>query len=624
MTKKRILLALSAIIAIVDILFVYINYRFTHENLDASLREEAGRNYAAFTVSVNQMYANLLMVATLYAEDPKIQELFANGVKAVNEESGGPGPGGSVAAYWRTKLFEEVGQSWLKASQDFKVRQLHFHLGPGSTSYLRVHRAEKFGDNMDNVRHIIAETNRSQKPHSGFETGRVYSGLRGVVPVFATDPETGQRRHIGALEAGTSFANMIDILEDGTGSAFAVLLTREHVESTMWASAVQKLFGDTQLPCGCVVEATSRPGVLDIIYAYPFKASGKPAFDSPEIVEVGERTFAATFYPLRDFKARLEPGRDNVGSVLVWSDITDTIAGIERQQQINIAYALIGYLFLEVLLVLSFWAVTRHLEKTVAERTDELSLSIAREQSLNETLKHEINVKNRFFSIIAHDLRSPFNTLLGMTRLMRDLGHKADPQKVITFAGEVADAGERFFQLLQALLEWSGNQMENGDLTRTEFPLKRALQTVLDVYRPLAEEKRVAIIDDTPDIHVFGDEHLIATVLRNLVSNAIKFVEPNGRVVIAANSMPSHVEVSVTDSGAGVPEGLLDKLFSIDQKTTRPGTRGETGTGLGLPLCHDLITRHGGTIRVENLDGDEGTGARFTFTLPRAGVAGPD
>lgn len=624
MTKKRILLALSATIALLDVLFVYINYRFTQDNLHTALQDEANRNYATFTVSVEQMYANLLMVATLYAEDPKIQILFHNGVKAVARESGGPGPGGEETAYWRNRLFDEIGESWLKASKDFKVRQLHFHLGPGSTSYLRVHRADKFGDNMDTVRWTIVETNRTQQPQTGFETGRVYSGLRGVVPVFAPQTDGSAPKHIGALEAGTSFANMIDILESGTGAAFSVLLTREHVESNMWESAVTKLFGDDKLPCGCVVEATSREGVLDIINAYPFGPDAKPAFTTPEILKVGDKYFSATFFPLRDFIGTLQPERDNVGSVLVWDDITETIAAIQRQQYISMAYAVFGYLFLEGLLLLSFWAVTRHLESTVKMRTRELSESVERERTLNESLTHEIAIKNRFFSIIAHDLRSPFNSLLGMTRLMRDLGHKHDTDTIVSFSANIADAGERFFELLQGLLEWSLHQMNRTDIPFEHFAIKPLIEQEIEILAPTASEKDVELTDLTAPHSAFGDAQMVATVLRNLMSNALKFVEPGGRIIIDGREHDGQVEISVTDTGTGIPDAIIDDLFVLDVKTSRTGTQGEVGTGLGLPLCHDLLARMGGTIRAENLTGPHQHGARFTITLPQAPHQGPD
>ncbi|MBF0247089.1 MAG: hypothetical protein HQL36_03305 [Alphaproteobacteria bacterium] len=621
MKKSYVLLSLSVTIAVIDILFVYINYIFSYDNLHANLKTEAERNHAAFNVTVDQMYTDLLMVATLYAENHTIQELFHNGVKAVREEEPtGRGPGGEKAKHWRDKLFDEVGHSWLEASKKFRIRQLHFHLGPGSTSFLRVHSQTKFGDNMDNVRFTIAEANRTLEPQTGFETGRVYSGLRAVVPMFATDPVSGERIHTGALEAGTSYSKLIENLEGGLGAAFTVLLTKEHVRSAMWESAIRKVFGETDLPCNCVVEATSRSGVVDILNTYPYKPDGTPHLGVPKLVKANGRTVAATFFPLRDFQGGLDPSRPNAGSVLVWDDVTDVLKGVERQQQINIAYGILGYLFLETLLVLAFWTVTRHLQNLVDERTRELSESVERERNLNDQLKHEINVKNRFFSIISHDLKSPFTSLLGMTRMMKDLASKGSTDKMVTFAGHIHNEGERFYHLLQGLLEWARHQMAGEHAEFTVFPILDAVLHAEDALATPIRDKNVRLSHAVGRLRVLADVDMTNTVMRNLISNAVKFVHAGGEITIAANETDRSVVLTVTDNGVGIPEAVVDKLFSIDVKSTTPGTGGETGTGLGLPLCKDLVERMNGTIKAENTGG----GARFIVTLPKAEAAAAD
>ena len=605
MRRKYVLLTLTAFIAVIDITFVLISSHFSHENFKANLKTEAELNHTTLNIALEQTYTDLMLVASLYANNTKIQNLFLEGVKAVKAEGGGPG--GAQTKYWRDKLFDEVGESWLKASKDYRIRQLHFHLGPGSTSYLRVHRKQKFGDNMDDVRHTIVETNASQAPQFGFETGRVYSGIRGVVPMFAFDPELGKRVHIGALEAGTSFSKIIEILDKSLDASYTVLLTREHIKKTMWPEAIDRVFGTTRPDCRCVIEATSRNGVEDLIRQIPFNADGRPTFRQPYSVKLDGRMYAATFFPLYDFLHKKDPSRKNVGAVLVWEDITDDLNALAEQQWITIVYAVFGFIILEIMLLIAFRAATRSLKVMVDERTHELS-------ELNAKLSHEVAVKNRFFSIIAHDLRSPFTTLLGMTRLIEEYVDNQDRAKLKTFAGHVNQAGEHFYELLQGLLEWSRHQMEKDDLEKTVISLSGLVDDVIAALNSSAKEKAVAIHNDIGEEFVHADYHMISTVVRNLVGNAIKFVDHGGRICISAHEHANHVEVRITDNGMGLDEDIIPKLFRIDEKITTRGTEGELGTGLGLPLCKDMVNRHGGTITAaNNPDG----GARFTFTLPK-------
>ncbi len=133
----------------------------------------------------------------------------------------------------RRALYEMIRDRWLTLQKQYDVRQLHFHLGPGSVSFLRVHKVSKFGDRMDGVRHTIVDANTLLVPAMGFETERGSSGIRGVVPVFATHPDTGLQVHVGALEVGTSFSLILKKIEQLSGSHFGVMLTREHMVKNM-------------------------------------------------------------------------------------------------------------------------------------------------------------------------------------------------------------------------------------------------------------------------------------------------------------------------------------------------------------------------------------------------------
>ncbi|MCK4962890.1 MAG: PAS domain-containing protein, partial [Anaerolineales bacterium] len=267
--------------------------------------------------------------------------------------------------------------NWLEVQKDFQLRQLHFHLGPGSTSFLRVHRPDKFGDNMDDVRFTIVDTNARQSSRTGFETGRVYSGLRAVVPVSAWDSDEGKTVHVGALEVGASFDVILKIIDEQYDLGSGVFLTMDHVTSTMWPDFVKQRFNNGMDQCDCVIEASSRDGIVDIVHQV--QGDGVHARKiGTEMVRVEDTFYAVSHFPLRDYLGDKDPTRDAVGAVLFWRNADAQMAAFNRSQLFNIIYGVLSFLFIEVLLFFSFRYAMHQLEKEVTQRTTELSESEAR------------------------------------------------------------------------------------------------------------------------------------------------------------------------------------------------------------------------------------------------------
>jgi anti-sigma regulatory factor (Ser/Thr protein kinase) len=150
--------------------------------------------------------------------------------------------------------------------------------------------------------------------------------------------------------------------------------------------------------------------------------------------------------------------------------------------------------------------------------------------------------------------------------------------------------------------------------TPEDIPLAATVGHIVPLFASHAEQKQITLHQSIPDtLTVYADPNMLNTVIRNLVANALKFTEVGGSIEIAAQQKAQYVEISVTDTGVGIPEEHLPDLFRIDVKVSTPGTAGERGTGLGLPLCRDLIEKNGGTIEVES---EPGKGTTFRFTLP--------
>ena len=246
------------------------------------------------------------------------------------------------------------------------------------------------------------------------------------------------------------------------------------------------------------------------------------------------------------------------------------------------------------------------LEDAVAKRTEELLKQ-------QRQLQYEVDVKNRFFSIISHDLKNPFNSLLGMTLVMAQMADKLSKDKLVEYAVDVNEAGSRVFALLQNLLEWSRLQMDGSTYQSETVSLRDMAQENINVLAPMAIEKDITLSNGIKNDTAFSDPDMVRTVIRNLISNAIKFTPAHGKIEISSKQKNGMVQVTVGDTGVGIAKERLDKIFALDQKSATMGTAGERGTGLGLPLCREMIEKCGGKIWVESVPGK---GSNFHFTLP--------
>jgi DNA-binding response OmpR family regulator len=237
-------------------------------------------------------------------------------------------------------------------------------------------------------------------------------------------------------------------------------------------------------------------------------------------------------------------------------------------------------------------------------------LTIRRQQI---ALNHLNATKDRFFSIIAHDLRGVFNPLMISTDMLIKIAIKEKSDKMIKFASSVKKSSHNAYDLLENLLTWSRCQRDSIDVTITQMELDKVITKNIDLYTEKARQKNISLSQDVPkDIIVYADRNITDTILRNLIANALKFTHPEGSVHIFVEQKESNVHVSVRDDGTGIDEDGLEKLFKIDSKYKKKGTANEHGTGLGLILCKELSIKNKGNIWVTSKLNE---GSTFTFSL---------
>jgi PAS domain S-box-containing protein len=239
---------------------------------------------------------------------------------------------------------------------------------------------------------------------------------------------------------------------------------------------------------------------------------------------------------------------------------------------------------------------------------DQLKESEIRLRELNAT-------KDKFFSIIGHDLKNPFNAIIGFSNILLDQVKEKDYEGIEEYADIIQKSSLRAMSLLADLLEWS--QLQTGKLifSPTTFDLVKLINEVAELANDAALLKNILILNDLPlQVNLFADKSMISSILRNLVSNAVKFSNVNGRINISVNKTPTEFIIAIQDQGVGIKEETIGKLFRIEETYSTPGTLKETGTGLGLLLCKELVQKHGGKIWVES---KVGIGSTFFFTIPK-------
>ncbi len=227
--------------------------------------------------------------------------------------------------------------------------------------------------------------------------------------------------------------------------------------------------------------------------------------------------------------------------------------------------------------------------------------------------------KDKFFSIIAHDLKSPFQSILGFSSLLVDDPDDFDKEETTRYVGMIHESAKKAFELLENLLLWARSQRGLVDFAPEKLNLKKIIEEVVSLASLQAEKKEITLeyvmADDNT---VLADPQMIKTIIRNLVSNAIKFTPAGGRVSVSVSLEPEvvsrdpRVVIRVKDTGVGIPADRLDEIFRVDSKSSTPGTANESGSGLGLILCREFAEKNGGSISVES---EIGVGSTFKVVL---------
>jgi PAS domain S-box-containing protein len=244
-----------------------------------------------------------------------------------------------------------------------------------------------------------------------------------------------------------------------------------------------------------------------------------------------------------------------------------------------------------------------------------------REKILNALKNSEENLrevnatKDKLFSIIAHDLRSPFNGILGFSELLIENASNNETQENEQFLEIINVTAKKTLVLLDNLLNWARSQTGKIEFAPEKLNLSAIIRELLVTSSSMAKIKNIDLCySQSNDIEVYADKNMLETVLRNLINNAIKFTELGGRISVLSDSDLNNFEITISDDGVGMNEETVKNIFKVASYTTSLGTANEKGAGLGLVLCKEFVNKHGGKIWVES---EENKGSNFKFTIPK-------
>jgi len=368
----------SVFIALIDIAFVYLSIQSSRQLLDTSIQHQTEQVTRSYNSVLQQAYSNMLTLGSFIASDREVQKLFLDAKLAVESEGGGAG--GEQAQYYRNQLFEKVSASWSKLEEKYGVKQLHFYIGSPATSLLRVHKAERFGDNLTNIRHTAVDALLTQTEIVGFEVGRAVPSLRAVVPVYWHE-EKQAPVFIGVLDVGMTFKSMLLSLDKSLDMGGGVVIDGASIDNTMWQDERDRYVEQQwHEECQCIIESQTRPEfgrLLENLYV----DQKRDIHDASIILSDEESKTHVVLIPLQEYKAARDSTGAKVGTVVFWKDATPLFSRYDASVNKTKLYGVLGFVLAELAFFWAFIASISNLGLVIRERTHELQTS---ENNLNQ------------------------------------------------------------------------------------------------------------------------------------------------------------------------------------------------------------------------------------------------
>ena len=286
----------------------------------------------------------------------------------------------------------------------------------------------------------------------------------------------------------------------------------------------------------------------------------------------------------------------------------------EERSLRNYLISLAVFLLLLGIIVALSLVRNRRMNLVLKQKNMELGELNQRLTTYSEELDGLNRTKNRLISIISHDLKNSFQSLIGYSDLLVKEAGRFTGEERLSFYKSINDTSKKSFELLQNLLDWTRLQTSEIPFDPADLRVAEVIQSVMDLLKSHALDKGISMhVDVPPATMVYADSRMFETILRNILSNAVKYTPFGGKVTVSVRDQDGYLRFDVRDTGVGMDGEQVANLFKVDRKASRPGTNNEQGTGFGLILCREFVKKNGGDLTVESYPGK---GSTFSFTVP--------
>lgn len=497
---------------------------------------------------------------------------------------------------------QERQKLWNKLKNEYEIfkqtgiKQLHFHF-KDTTSFLRFHKPQKYGDNLNNIRHSLVLANKEKRFVEGFEEGRIFNGYRYVFPL------TYKNEHIGSVEVSVGFNAIAKVLHNDFHLQPYMILKDDVVKEKVFSNE-RKNYDESLISSKYYHEVNkydsissldfdsnriSKKTFEEVLMKHRDQFNDKLASNEYFLYFENQKDFSyiISFYPIKNIKEK------NIGYIVLMDKNYDYIK-IEN----SFLYRFIFIsLFFAVVLLFIF-----RLERLNIE------LKKSKAKALEATM-----AKSEFLANMSHEIRTPLNAIFGFINLLKKMKH---PPKIEQYLNTILSSSQTLLTIINDILDFS--KIESGKFTFeiTSFETKELFENIHHMFIPLANEKKLSLTleyDGKVEPFIETDITRIKQVITNLVSNAIKFTPELGSIALKVACNNNMLSVKVIDNGIGIPKDRLDSIFLKFEQADSSTTRKYGGTGLGLAISYFIVDSLGGELKVES---EVGKGSMFYFDIP--------
>jgi len=553
------------------------------------LKEKEMENGINIIVDNYEIIANLIYKNEI--DVPEVKKIMYNAFYAEKNEKD----------KYRKKLEKKMKKLY-KTLKEENIRQFHFHF-KNNESFLRMHRPENFGDDLTKIRGTVELVNRKKIYFKGFEEGRIFNGYRYVFPIFYNN------EHIGSVEISVSILFIIKELNKINGGYYTFIMDKNIVEKKVFEKeqsnylksdiSIEYLYDkkivETEEYKNIKKEKINKINKI-IVPKIEMNLKQKIKFEILEKIRTEE--YLVLFIPIKNIN----------GNVVAYIIKYEKVEGV--YERIKTYYQEIVMLTFLMIIVVIFLLYRKNIELKLIQKNKKM-------EEINKT-------KDKLFSIVSHDLKSPFMGIKGGIELLKENfeegtefnNGKMEKEEVKELLFELNMAIKNYYKLLENLLEWARNQLNEIEYNPTEIKIENVLKNCIDNFKILLNQKNIKMnFENNVKRELYGDLNLFYTSLRNLITNAIKFSYDKGEINIIMNEEKEKAKIIVKDFGVGLSEKDILKLFELKSHFSKLGTNNEKGTGLGLLIVKEFVERNGGEISCKSILGE---GSEFSFTIPLA------